>query len=134
MERDRQGFEPQAVLHDFHEQIGMPTGSEMLRKIQEEGHEVLQEIQGLTSEEIDNLTPEHKKRVAKEVGDMIIAGLGWFDAENLEFENTFWSTISIMIEKYPPGLIQQIMSEDNLCREEAMAKAKVLYEAGGGHG
>lgn len=131
MERDKRsdGFDPQAVLHDFHIQTGSPTGYDMLQQLQQEGHEVYKEIDGLSPDEINSLNPEVKKRLAKEVGDVIIAGLGWFDVEGVDFEHQFWSTVSIMIEKYPPGLINQIMSEENLCRAEAMAKAKTIYES-----
>lgn len=126
------GFNPQSVIHDFHQALtpdARPPGYDMLMQLQQEGHEVYAEMQGMTPDQLNNLSDEDKKRFAREVGDVIIAGLGWFDSQGVDFEHQFWSTVSVMIEKYPPGLIQQIMSEENLCRADAMAKAKTIYES-----
>lgn len=130
-ERTADGFDPQAVIHDFHQAL---TGErapvyDMLMQVYQEGHEMMREVEGMTPEEINNLPPEKKRALVKEGGDVIIAALGLFDAAEMQFEPVFWSTVSVMIEKYPPDVIQRLMSEDNLCRADAMAKQKTLYES-----
>lgn len=125
-------FDPQLLIGDWQRSItgSEPTTSHMVGQVTQEGHELYAEVSGMSPEQIDNLSVEKRGRVIQETGDVIIAAYGLMETLGADFEDVFWGAFATMIEKYPPGLVQQIMTDQNLCRQDAMVEAKVLYQNG----
>lgn len=114
--------EHQAILASWQERVFGPNPDlyGRLRKFEEETREVLEIPPTMgTIAELNNPSPEDSKKLAGEVVDTIIAGLGVLTVLGENFEQLFYDKLGVMYKKYDPEKVNGHV-ENGHSRESAV--------------
>lgn len=99
-----------------------------LRKFEEEAGEVLEIPPTMgTIDQINNPDAKTARKLAEEVTDTIIAGLGVLDTLGFDFERLFMEKLGIMYDKYNPSEIEHLVANGH-SREDAVTIRKQQWQ------